>query len=377
MNNVTAELNIIPIACIVAIFQAWLMAIFLFTIKKGNKQSNIILGFWFLSFAVIICCSFIVGNYVWQYFVNYHKLIFIISQLSLLTAPLLYFYAKSLLDENFRFSGDDIIHLLPFITITCYITVVLILTKKFYIWRHPLDIVSNGFFVFQNIFYCFLILQLLKSHELSVKKLFFNKKDLKYNWIRLLIIGSFAIWIAKLHSFILGITSTGENWCTYTASASFLASFLFMTSIVYLSLKIPDIYSFNKKYRYSPLSKKDKAKFKEKLLKHMDEEKLYLDSNLNLEILAQKLSTSTNHLSQIINEMFNQNFYDFVNQYRVKECINRLKDKNNSGKTLLHIAFECGFNTKATFNSAFKKFTRLTPKEFRKNNHLNNNSNIQ
>lgn len=377
MNNVTIILNIISIACIVAIFQALLMSIFLFTIKKGNKQSNIILGFWFLSFAVIVCCSFIVGNYVWQYFVNYHKLIFVISQLSLLIGPLLYFYAKSLLDENFRFNEDDFIHLLPFIVITCYIMVVLIFTKRFYIWRHPLDIVSNGFFVFQNIFYCFLILQLLKSHELSVKKLFSNKKDLKYNWIRFLIIGSFAIWIAKLHSFIFGITSTGENWCTYTVSASFLASFLFFTSIVYLSLRIPNLYLFNKKYRYSPLSKKDKAKFKEKLLKYMDEEKLYLDPTLNLDILAHKLSISTNHLSQIINEMFNQNFYDFVNQYRVKECINQLKDKKNSGKTLLYIAFDCGFNTKATFNSAFKKVTGVTPKKFRKNNHLNNNSNIQ
>jgi AraC-like DNA-binding protein len=372
MDNITNKLNIIPIACTIAIFQALLMAIFLFTVKKGNKQSNIILGFWFLCYAVIICCSFIVGIYVWEYFINYHKLIFVIGQLSLLTGPLLYFYAKSLLDENFRFSEDDFLHLLPFIIITSYMIVVLIFTKRFYIWRHPLDIVSNGFFVFQNIFYCFLVLQLLKSHKLSVKKLFFNKKDLKYNWIRFLIIGSFALWIAKFHSFILGITSTSENWCTYTASASFLASFLFMTSIVYLSLKIPDIYLFNKKYRYSPLSKKAKAKFKEKLLKYMNEEKPYLDSTLSLDILAQKLSISTNYLSQVINEMFNQNFYNFVNQYRVKECINRLEDKNNSGKTLLHIAFECGFNTKATFNSAFKKFTGSTPKQFRKNHNLNN-----
>lgn len=53
------------------------------------------------------------------------------------------------------------------------------------------------------------------------------------------------------------------------------------------------------------------------------------------------------------------------------ECIKQLKDKNSSGKTLLQIAFECGFNTKATFNSAFKKFTGMTPKEFRKNNNFN------
>ena len=101
----------------------------------------------------------------------------------------------------------------------------------------------------------------------------------------------------------------------------------------------------------------------------MTDEKLYLDQTLNLKTLAQKLSVSVNHLSQIINEMFNQNFHDFVNQYRVKECIKYLKDESNGRKTVLRIAFECGFNTKATFNSAFKKFTGMTPKEFRKSPH--------
>ncbi len=370
MHNILAESKLIPNVCIIAIFQALLMAIFLFTFKKGKKQSNIILGFWFSSFAAIVSCSFIVGNYAWEPFIDYHKLIFVVGQLSLLIGPLLYFYAKSLLDENFRFKEDDFIHLLPFIVITCYAIVALIFTKKFYIWGHPLDIVRNGFFVFQNLFYWFLILQLLKSYKFPFKTFFSNKKNLKYNWIRFLIIGSFVLWIAKLHSFILGITPTNENWCTYTVNASFLASFLFFTSIVYLSLKIPDIYLFSKKYMYSPLSKKDKAKFMEKLLKYMDEEKPYLDPTLNLETLAQRLSISTKYLSQIINEMFNQNFYDFVNQYRVKECINRLKDKNNSGKTLLRIAFECGFNTKSTFNSVFKKHTGITPKEFRNNHNL-------
>jgi len=372
MNEETIKLNLIAIACIVAIFQALLMSIFLFSVKKRNKQSNTILGLWFLSFAVIMCCSFVVGIYVWQYFVNYHKPILVVSQLSLLIGPLFYFYTKSLLDENFRFKEDDFIHLLPFILITSYTIIRLVFIKNFAIWRHPLDITSNGVFLLQNLFYYFLILKLLKSHEFPVKTFFSIKKDLKYNWIRFLIVGSFVLWIAKLHSFIFLIISTGGRWCTYTVNAYFWASFLFITSIVYLSLKIPNLYLFNKKYMYSPLSEKDKVKFKNQLLKYMNEEKLYLDSTLNLDILAQKLSISTNHLSQIINETFNQNFYDFVNQYRVKECINRLKDKDNSGKTLLRIAFECGFNTKATFNSAFKKATGVTPKQFRKNNHLNN-----
>jgi AraC-like DNA-binding protein len=370
MNYVLMESKLIPNVCIIAIFQALLMAIFLFTFKKGNKKSNIILGFWFLSYAVIMGCSFAVGVYVWKHFIHYHKLIFVISLLSLLIGPLLYFYTKSLLDENFRFNRNYLIHILPFIVITCYTIVLLIPTKRFAIWRHPLDIASNGIFLLQNLIYFFLILHLLRPYEFSFKTFFFDKKNLKYNWIRFLIIGSFITWIAKLQSFIFGFIPPGGKWCAYMATTYLLALFLFITSIVYLSLKIPDLYLFSKKYMNSRLSREDKMKFKNRLLKYMTEEKLYLDPTLNLKTLAQRLSISEKYLSQIINEMFNQNFYDFVNKYRIKECIEQLRDKNNSEKTFLRIAFECGFNTKSTFNSAFKKHTGVTPKEFRKSHHL-------
>lgn len=353
------------------------MAVFLFTIKKGNKHSNIILGVWFLSFAVIMSCYFSLSIGVWRYFINYHKLIFIASQLSLLIGPLLYFYTKSLLDQNFRFRRIDLSHLLPFITVVCYIIVGLIFIEHFAIWRHPLDVFSNGAFLTQISVYYILILNLLKSHGTSIKTFFSNKRDLKYNWIRLLLIGSLVICIAKVQSILILFLPEIPNWCSYTATVYFLSLFLFLTLVVYVSLKIPDLHLFRKKYLNSVLSETDKLKLKNKLLEYIGKEKPYLNPDLKLDILAQNLSIPAKYLSQIINEMFHQNFYDFINQYRVKECINSLKDENNSRTTLLSIAFECGFNTKATFNSAFKKFTGVTPTEFRKNNNLNNNFNIE
>ena len=80
------KLDIIHIACIVAIFQVLLMAVVFLTSKKGNRQSNVILGFWLLSFAVLMCSYFFLADGVCHYFEDYHKTIFVINQLSLLMA---------------------------------------------------------------------------------------------------------------------------------------------------------------------------------------------------------------------------------------------------------------------------------------------------
>lgn len=98
----------------------------------------------------------------------------------------------------------------------------------------------------------------------------------------------------------------------------------------------------------------------------MQQNKPYLDPELSLQVLAEELAISAKYLSQIINTQFKQNFHHFINSYRVKECKRMLKDKNNSKMTLLQVAFEAGFNSKNTFNTAFKREAGMTPSEFRK-----------
>lgn len=370
------KLNILHIVCIVAIFQSLLLAIFLFTTKKGKKIGNVILGFWFLSFTVIMSCSLFVSYDFWHYFKNYKELLFTLSQIELLIGPLFYFYVRSLLDENFCLRKKDLIHVLPFILVVSSIMFQYIFWGNFPIWRSFSHLLSNIIFLIQNLTYYILILKLSKLHKFSIQTFPSDKRDLKYNWIRFLIIGLLIIWVTKLQILIFRFIPF-ERWPFYISTTFVMGLFLFTTSIVYLFLRIPVLFSFNKRYIYSSLSKKDKDKTKNKLLEYMNDKKIYLEQNLSLDILANRLKIPREHLSQIINEKFHQNFNDFVNQYRVKECIDRLKEGNKGEKTLLRIAFECGFNAKSTFNSAFKKFTGLTPKQFRENYHLNKNYNIK
>ena len=94
----------------------------------------------------------------------------------------------------------------------------------------------------------------------------------------------------------------------------------------------------------------------------MTKEKPYLNPKLTLAELAQSLSIPTNHLSQIINQYEQINFHDFVNSYRVEEFIQNVQ--NDKGFSLLGHAFDSGFNSKSTFNAAFKKCKSVTPSQY-------------
>ena len=103
----------------------------------------------------------------------------------------------------------------------------------------------------------------------------------------------------------------------------------------------------------------------------MEEEKLYQETELTLQQLSDKLGLHTYLVSQAINEGLKKNFYDLVNNYRVEEAKRLLLHPKNVNYTVLSVGFEAGFNSKTTFNTVFKKFTGLTPTEYRDKQKLN------
>jgi AraC-like DNA-binding protein len=93
----------------------------------------------------------------------------------------------------------------------------------------------------------------------------------------------------------------------------------------------------------------------------MVEEQLYLDPKLSLTNLADHINTSSNKLSWLINQDKKSNFYHYINSYRLEHFKKMAVLPENQNLTLLGIAYECGFNSKSTFNDYFKKSTGLTP----------------
>ena len=114
----------------------------------------------------------------------------------------------------------------------------------------------------------------------------------------------------------------------------------------------------------SKLGVKDLDKWKSTIRSFLEEEKAYTNPNLTLSDVATSLHTTPRQISQAVNQGFGMNFNDYVNQLRVQEIIASFKENQHAQFTLLSLGLDAGFNSKTTFNRAFKKFTGKNPREF-------------
>ena len=119
------------------------------------------------------------------------------------------------------------------------------------------------------------------------------------------------------------------------------------------------------KYIKSKLPAEKAEEHLNSLLHIMETKKLYTNENLKLRDIADELSVSTHHLSQVINEKLDQNFFDFINSYRVEAARKMLIDKKYEHLTILGIAFEVGFNSKSSFYNTFKKYFNVSPTQYK------------
>jgi AraC-like DNA-binding protein len=137
--------------------------------------------------------------------------------------------------------------------------------------------------------------------------------------------------------------------------------------MVYLRLRDPTTSAGNgRKYERSSLTYDRAEAGLQRLLKALDEEKIYLHADTTLQSVATRLAIPAPHLSQIVNERLNQTFSDLINAYRVDEVKRRLIDPACQHYSLLAIAEEAGFRSKSSFNAIFKKHTQMTPSDYRK-----------
>lgn len=124
--------------------------------------------------------------------------------------------------------------------------------------------------------------------------------------------------------------------------------------------------AFSRSQFYNAEASKKGNEATQKLQQLMTEEKLYLDSQLTLEVCAQRLAMSQGHLSKLINTDLQMSFKDYVNGLRVEEAKSYLNNPEFKNYTLVAIGLEAGFNSKSAFNTSFKKVTGLTPSQFKK-----------
>lgn len=123
----------------------------------------------------------------------------------------------------------------------------------------------------------------------------------------------------------------------------------------------------NLKYQRSGLKEKDSRFILEAVVEYMEHEKPFLDPECSIHSVAHVLNISRHYISQVLNQKLNKNFYKFINEYRVEEFKRRAAEPEFSNYSIIALAFESGFNSKASFNMVFKKLERRTPSEYIRN----------
>ena len=372
--------DLLKILFVVLCFQFLFVSIFLFQSRNGKSISNKLLAilFFMLSFAIINLYLA-----VFRIEVSFPGLLFIDDTFMFAYGPLLYVFTRSVLIKDYKIKNKDLLHFIPFIlALSAVITIILFadvnsLSTSIYsveTQEIPLYIRFGEMLILGHIF-----LYLIKS-KLEVRKLV-NKAYNTYSSLnnqnyKLLqfILNSFIILfvLSLMHSILpfVGIKST----LLMTLLLMVLFMFYFINSVLFKMLKLSTKESgiiaqsninTSNKYASSTITKEELIEHKMNLWNYIIDNKRYLDSELNIDDLAKELNLSSKVLSQIINEGYACNFYDFINKFRIEAVKDKFTNQTDSKMTILEVMYSTGFNSKSSFNTAFKKFTKQTPTQFK------------
>jgi AraC-like DNA-binding protein len=190
------------------------------------------------------------------------------------------------------------------------------------------------------------------------------------NWLNVLVITFLALWL--LDCYIVVSDALNHRTTVTSYRLLMLAESGWVILVAFMALRQPDILHRQllvepqRKYQNSALSEDASRELCNSLDALMHSEKPYLDNGLTLPQLARRLGVTPHLLSQLLNDSLGCNFYEFINRARVRQAQLMLKDSEYGEMAIVDIAFQSGFNNKNSFNKAFRKFTSLTPSEYRR-----------
>lgn len=378
----TVLFNTLDLALLFTIYQCVLFAFFLLLIKKGNKQSNILLALFLLSYAAIPLDTLInFGEAFRQFAINFSPNIFyVFGSAYWLESVLLLFYVRSLIYKDFRLKKTDLLYLLPFVLYLFYEA------NNWYLLDTNTKLaILNGYHIEEEPFYtrfinlfreCFrtfcgiLCLLELRHYQKKIKDNFADIEEVDLTWLKVLIIGFLIIRVQAVLVTLGYMTSidlhVSIDYPILGQLSNFMVMFL-ISFLIFFSLGVSKL--FNGIDSKGTLAQDKQAIDPEQitaLTNYMNEHKPYLNQLLTLENLAAQTSMPARQLSQVINRHFDKNFFEYINSYRIEESKELLSQEENAKTTMLAIMAQAGFNSKATFNTFFKKIVGMTPTQYRK-----------
>ncbi|MGB8193278.1 MAG: helix-turn-helix domain-containing protein [Chitinophagaceae bacterium] len=375
--------NIWAIIILFGAAQGLFLSVYLFA-KPENRHANKWLAFLLtvISLHLIEYAAGITGLTL-----QYPIFIAITYPLLFCMGPLYYIYCRCLLDKSYKTTFKTILHFLPSL-------IVLLVMMPFYsmsdeakvsfmsgvaqggIMKIPAgQLVFMGAHVAQTVAYIFASSRFIGNKEEELKEYSSNVVVVKkLEWLK-----AFSLYFSiyfLLYFIVVVLLGFINSYQVQLDYVLLLITSISIYAIGYSAISNPEIFKAFPEFELQSLESNKETpinnsrnsnrfpELKEKLIQFMDSNKPYLKSDLKISDLAESLSVPAYQLSQLINDEFLVNFYDFINKYRVEEAKKLLVEDTRNYK-ILAIAYEVGFNSKATFNRVFKKFTDLTPSEFK------------
>lgn len=361
--------------------------LFIKGLQTANK-SSLWLGLFTLLCALYIA-PFMFGYAGWYSKEIYRNILFYtpFQQLFLL-APVLYFYFKTLLDKSFNFSAKDYIHFLPATLYLIYSIIVFltdkVILKEYYFYADGKDKDFSTWYQITGFFLLtFYLIQSLKTYN-EYKTITYNlvsfAESVMFRWAKRFLLAFLMLIAIRIVFFIanpewdqfgkkfwyyvcFSVLFYYVSISGYTNSVLSTTSFRDSTRNFEDDSKLNDEETINDKNTIKT-EMADLDSWKEKIESLMLVDKMYENPELVISDLSNRLGTHSKKISQVINEGFEMNFNDFVNHYRTKALITKIEEGEHNIQTLLGLALDCGFNSKSTFNRAFRRATNLSPKEY-------------
>jgi AraC-like DNA-binding protein len=366
-----AALNLLGVA------QALLLAAALLSVKRGNRIANRFLAAFVIVLAIGVGGSTMASE---PLIFLYPHLLKIQDPFTFLALPLLFLYIRTLITGGSGSGKKDLLHFIP--SGLCFLFLapfyfqsgeakLISIGSDSYFW-HRWGYVRSTTLIVQAVIYLSLIALMLLAYSRRLKRQTSPADKSVLFQVRFMLATLTAVWVIGTLKFVITILYPAYDTATVDMIVPASLS-LFVYAMGYIGLRRPevltgmdDIPAPPPRYEKSTLTLERADAYLQRLLDLMNTEKPYLDGDLTLQNLAKALAISPHHLSQTINEQLNQNFFDFINTYRIEEAKRLLLDLAKKHYSILAISEEVGFNSKSAFNTAFKKHVKMTPSEFRK-----------
>lgn len=366
------------------ILQGFLLAALIYYHPKSDRSVNRFLSLHIITLSVILAMPFVLKWLPWQK-------TFFLEPLPLFLGPFLYLYIRSFKEKISWKIG--LTHLIfPFIYYfgAKYFVEDLISHYKDDVFlpkalmTHPLSLSLFGVRMIQYVLYYYLSRQTLLKYQRSIRQIYSDTSNIDLEWIKWLLNGLMLLILVSLAAYSFMVQYPKFFGVLILMNVGVATPYIYMATVkgmrqLTLWQKQPseqenvsqkmheaeEIEEKMEKKQTLPAVDEKTAGMNARIIAILEKDKLYTEPELTLQNLADKLGMPSYQVSQCINEGLKKNFYDLVNGYRVEEAKRLLVDPKNKNFTILSVGFEAGFNSKTTFNTVFKKFTGMTPTDYR------------